>query len=79
MCWEDPLQARMAQLVAHRPADPEIRDQTLVRGEPREGVIIECPLNDLFQKLVIDVLTSQTDVSEVVENVDNDLFTKKLC
>ena len=37
----------------------------------REGVIIECPLNDLFHELVIDVLTSRTDVSEVVENVDN--------
>ena len=34
-------------------------------------MIIECPLNDLFHELVIDVLTSRTDVSEVVENVDN--------
>ena len=37
----------------------------------REGVIIECPLNDLFHELMIDVLTSRTDVSEVVEKVDN--------
>ena len=41
------------------------------RWYPREGVLSECPINDLFQGVVIVFITSQTAVSELVEN-DND-------
>ena len=39
--------------------------------EPREGVIIECPLNDLFHNVVTVILTSRMGVSEMVVNVGN--------
>ena len=43
------------------------------RWYPREGVLSECPINDLFQGVVIVFITSQTAVSELVENdKDND-------
>ena len=38
---------------------------------PREGVIIECPLNDLFHNAVTVILMSRMDVSEMVVNVGN--------
>ena len=38
---------------------------------PREGVIIECPLNDLFHDVVTVILTSRMGVSEMVVNVGN--------
>ena len=38
---------------------------------PREGVIIECPLNDLFRDIVTVILTPQMGVSEMVVNVGN--------
>ena len=37
----------------------------------REGVIIECPMNDLFHSVVIVIITSRTAVSELIDN-DND-------
>ena len=43
-----------------------VRDQI-----PREGVIIEFPLNDLFHDIVTVILTSQMGVSEMVINVGN--------
>ena len=39
--------------------------------DAREGVNIECPLKWQFHDLVTVILTSQTAVSRVVENVDN--------
>ena len=43
-----------------------------VRGFiPREGVIIEWPLNGQFHDAVTDFLTSQNDVREMEDN-DND-------
>ena len=39
--------------------------------KPREGVIIEWPLNGQFHDAVTNVLTSQTAISGVVENVNN--------
>ena len=37
------------------------------------SVLSECPINDLFQGVVIVFITSQTAVSELVENYnDND-------
>ena len=36
---------------------------------PREGVIIEWPLNGQFHHAITDVLTSRTAVNGVVENV----------
>ena len=38
---------------------------------PREGVIIECPQNDLFHNVVTVILKSQMGVSEMVLNVGN--------
>ena len=38
---------------------------------PREGVIIKCPLNDLFHFAVTVILTSRMGVSEMVVNVGN--------
>ena len=38
---------------------------------PGEGIIIKLPPNGLFHDLVIVIITSQTVVSEVVENVGN--------
>ena len=37
----------------------------------REGIIIECPLNDLFHDVVTVILTSRMGVSEMVVNVGN--------
>ena len=37
----------------------------------REGVIIECPLNDLFHDVLTVILKSQMGVSEMVVNVGN--------
>ena len=36
------------------------------------GVIIECPLNDLFHDIVIIILTSQTAVRELDNDDDDD-------
>ena len=36
---------------------------------PKEGVIIECPLNGLFQDLMTIIITSQTVISEVVDKL----------
>ena len=38
---------------------------------PREGVIIECPLNDFFHDAVNVILMSRMGVSEMVVNVGN--------
>ena len=40
-------------------------------SEPREGVIIECPLNDLFHDDVTVILTLRMGVREMVVNVGN--------
>ena len=40
-------------------------------SESREGVIIECPLNDLFHDVVTAILASQMGISEMVMNVGN--------
>ena len=37
--------------------------------QSREGVIIECPLDDLFHDVVTVILTSQMGVSKMVVNV----------
>ena len=39
--------------------------------ESREGLIIKCPLNDLFHDVVTIILTSRMGVSEMVVNVGN--------
>ena len=39
--------------------------------DAREGVIIECPLNDLFHDVVTVILTSRMGVSEMVMNFGN--------
>ena len=36
---------------------------------PREGVIIKCPLKELFQNVVTIILMSQMGISEIVGNV----------
>ena len=38
----------------------------------REGVIIECPLNGQFHDTRDVILTSQTDVREMVDDDDDD-------
>ena len=43
------------------------------RPKAREGVIIEWPLNGQFHGAVTDILTSRTDVIQVVVNVGNDV------
>ena len=43
----------------------------------REGVIIECPLNDLFHDVVTVILTSCMGVSEMVVNVGNTYTLKR--
>ena len=37
---------------------------------PREGVIIECPLNELFHNVVTVIITSQIVVSKILLMVD---------
>ena len=38
----------------------------------KEGVIIKCPLNDLFHNVVTFILTSQMAVSELDNDDDDD-------
>ena len=45
---------------------PQIKKTGMYQG--KEGVIIEYPLNGLFHNLVTDIITSQTVISEVVDN-----------
>ena len=45
------------------------------RCRAREGVIIEWPLNGLFNGAVTVIITSRTDVREMNDNDDNDVQT----
>ena len=47
----------------------------ILRLKAREGVIIEWPLNGQFNDAVTDVLTSRTDVREVVDHDDDHELT----
>ena len=44
----------------------------MTKNGSRVGVIIKCPLNGQFHDVVIDVLTSHTDVFEVDDGNDTD-------
>ena len=44
---------------------------TVEESSPSKGVIIECPLNDLFHDIMTVILTSRIGVSEMVGNVGN--------
>ena len=47
-----------------------IRDKKA--STPREGVIIECPLNGQYHDARDVILTSRTDVREMVDDDDDD-------
>ena len=42
------------------------------RSQAREGVIIECPLNGQYHDARDVILTSRTDVREMVDDDDDD-------
>ena len=48
-----------------------VHEEKIISSGPREGVNIECPLNDLFHEAVTVILTPQMGVSEMVGNVGN--------
>ena len=48
-----------------------VEQSVVVVSVAREGMIIECPLNDLFHNFVTLILTSQMGVSEMVVNIGN--------
>ena len=46
-------------------------NDVIEQNSPREGVIIENPLNDLFHDVVTVILTSRMGISEMVVNHGN--------
>ena len=53
-------------------ATPRFTRDYAVPSKPREGVIIECPLNGQYHDARDVILTSRTDVREMVDDDDDD-------